>query len=45
MLDAHGYYIYKKAIVVLRTVKDELNRVERVTKFEIDKELIKETRS
>ena len=45
MLHAHGHNIYEEALVVLRTVKDELNRVECVTKFEIDKELIKGTRS
>ena len=45
MLHAHGHNIYEEALVVLRTVKDELNRVECVTKFEIDEELIKETRS
>ena len=44
MLEAHGYGIYEKTIVALRTVKDEINRVGSVIKFEIDKELIKEVK-
>ena len=42
MLETHGYTIYEDAIVSLRIVKDELNRVGSVTKFNIDKLLIKE---
>ena len=44
MLETHGYTIYEDTIVALRIVKDELNRVGSVTKFNIDKELIKEVK-
>ena len=44
MLEAHGYSIYEDTIVALRTVKDELNRVGSLTKFQIDKDLIKEVK-
>ena len=44
MLETHGYTIYEDAIVALKIVKDELNRVGSVTKFNIDKELIKEVK-
>ena len=44
MLETHGYTIYKDPIVALRMVKDELNCVGSVTKFNIDKELIKEVK-
>ena len=44
MLETHGYTIYEDAIVTLKIVKDELNRVGSVTKFNIDKELIKEVK-
>ena len=42
MLETHGYTIYEDTIVALRIVKDELNCAGSVTKFSIDKELIKE---
>ena len=42
MLETHGYTIYEDTIVSLRIVKDELNCVGSVTKFNIDKILIKE---
>ena len=42
MLETHGDTIYEDTIVALRIVKDELNRAGSVTKFSIDKELIKE---
>ena len=44
MLETHGYTIYKDTIVILRIVRDELNHVGSVTKFNIDKELIKEVK-
>ena len=44
MLETHGYTIYKDTIVALRIVKDELNCVVSVTKFNINKELIKEVK-
>ena len=44
MLETHGYTIYKDTIVTLRIVKDEVNCVGSVTKFNIDKELIKEVK-
>ena len=44
MLETYGYTIYEDTIVVLRIVKDELNRVWSVTRFNIDKELIKEVK-
>ena len=45
LLDAHGYTIYEDTIVGLRTVKDELNRVGDVLKFNIDRDLIREVKS
>ena len=44
MLETHRYTIYEDTIVALRIVKDELNRVGSVTKFNSDKELIKEVK-
>ena len=44
MLETHEYTIYEDTIVTLRIVKDELNRVGSVTKFNIDKELIREVK-
>ena len=44
MLETHGYTIYEDTIVALRIVKDELNCVVSVTKFNINKELIKEVK-
>ena len=44
MLETHGYTIYKDTIVALRIVKGDINRVGSVTKFNIDKELIKEVK-
>ena len=44
MLETHRYTIYEDTIVALSIVKDELNRVESVTKFNSDKELIKEVK-
>ena len=44
MLETHRYTIYEDTIVDLRIVKDELNRVGSVTKFNSDKELIKEVK-
>ena len=44
MLETHGCTIYEDTIVALRIVKDELNCVGSVTKFNIDKELIKEVK-
>ena len=36
MLETHGYTIYEDIIVAFRIVKDELNHVGSVTKFNID---------
>ena len=44
MLETHGHTIYESTILALRIVKDELNRVGKVTKLNIDKELIKEVK-
>ena len=44
MLETHGYTIYGDTVVALRIVKDELNHVGSVTRFNIDKELIKEVK-
>ena len=44
MLEANGYTIYEDTVVILRIVQDELNRLGSVTKFNIDKELIKEVK-
>ena len=44
MLETHEYTIYEDTIVTLRIVKDELNRVGSVTKFNIDKKLIREVK-
>ena len=44
MLETHEYTIYEDTIVTLRIVKDELNSVGSVTKFNIDKELIREVK-
>ena len=44
MLKTHEHTIYEGTILTLRIVKDELNRVGKVTKLNIDKELIKEVK-
>ena len=44
ILETHEYIIYEDTIVALRIVKEELNRVGSVTKFNIVKELIKEVK-
>ena len=44
MLETHEYIIYENTIVALRIVKEELNRVGSVTKFNTVKELIKEVK-
>ena len=44
MLETHEYIIYEDTIVALRIIKEELNRVGSVTKFNIVKELIKEVK-
>ena len=44
MLETHGYTIYDDTIVTLRIVKGELKHLGSVTKFNIDKELIKEVK-
>ena len=44
MSETHGDTIYEDTVVALRVVKDELNCVGSVTKFNIDKELIKEVK-
>ena len=45
LLEAHGYTIYEDTIIALRTVKDELNRVGGVLKFDINRDLIRESKS
>ena len=44
ILETHEYIIYEDTIVALRIVKEELNRVGSVTKFNTVKELIKEVK-